>query len=108
MEQSVHITIEEGGRVALDEWVNGMVLITTDGEKRTGVIKHVAEANEPVDDIVINLELASNLIAEGENMIVELEEALPGAPIRKAVEKFYEEAKEQREKRRKEKRNAHD
>ncbi len=106
MEQSVHITIEEGGKVVHDEWVNGMVVITTDGKQKTGVIKHIAEANGPFGDIVINLQLAGSLIAEGENMIVEMEEALPGAPIREAVEKFYTEAKELREKRRKEKRHA--
>lgn len=105
MEQSVHITIEEGGQVVHDEWVNGLVLIRTDGEDETGVIKHIAEANGPVDDLVINLALAASLIAEGENMIVEMEEALPGVPIREAVEKFYTEAKELRERRRKEKRH---
>lgn len=106
MEQSVHIVIEEGGQVACDEWVNGLVLIRTDGEAGTCVIKHIAEANGPVDDIVINLQLAASMVAEGENMIVELEEALPGALIRKAVEKFYEEAKRLREQRRKEKHRA--
>lgn len=106
MEQSVHITIEEGGQVACDEWANGLVMITTNGRDETCVIRHIAETNGPANDIIINLQLAGDLIAEGENMIRELEEALPGAPIRKAVKKFYDEAKRLREQRRKEKHHA--
>lgn len=106
MEQSVHIVIEEGGKFALDEWVNGLVVITTDGKQKTGVIKHTGRANQITEDVMVNLTLAGNLIAEGENMIRELEEALPGAHIREGVEAFYDEAKELRKKRRKEKRHA--